>query len=199
MPPSPVPAGAWAVHRDDVRTRIVDAFLDLVATETPLSMPAVASRAGISVRTLYRYFPSKEELQRHAAGWIDRRVLAEMDGRGVDRSSMREYLRRMWLEFAHAMPAVHVQHDTPEGRQMRMERLPVARERVDRNLPPTIAGERRAGVVDLVVAICSSSMFLELVDRMGHAPTDAADLAADLVELIIEQEGRTTGPTEGAS
>ena len=181
--------GAWAVHRDDVRTRIVDAYVDLMATESSLSMPAVAARAGISVRTLYRYFPSKEHLQRHAAGWLDRRVLADMDDRPVDRSSMREYLRRLWLELAESMPAVHVQHATPEGRQMRMARLPIARSRVERGLPPTIQGERRTELVDLVVAICSSSMFIELVDRMGHAPTDAADLVVDLVELIIEQEG----------
>ena len=47
---------------------------------------------------------------------------------------------------------------------------------------------RRADVVDLIVAICSSSMFLELVDRMGHDPVEAADLVADLVELIVEHE-----------
>jgi AcrR family transcriptional regulator len=183
------PAGAWAVHRDDIRTRIVDAYLDLMAMENSLSMPAVAARAGVSVRTLYRYFPSKDDLQRYAAGWLDRRVLAAMDDRAVDRSSMREYLRRLWVELAESMPAVHVQHATPEGRQLRMARLPVARRRVEQGLPPTIQGERRAELVDLVVAVCSSSMFVELVDRMGHPPAAAADLVVDLVERIIEQEG----------
>ena len=112
---------------------------------------------------------------------------------------MREYLRRLWLELADSMLAVHVQHGTPEGRQMRVARLPPARARVDAGLPPAITGERRADVVDLIVAICSSSMFLELVDRMGHDPIEAADLVADLVELIIEHEaGRTVGQPEGA-
>ncbi len=100
----------------------------------------------------------------------------------------------LWVEFADSLLAVHVQHSTPEGRQMRMARLPVGRAQVDRGLPPTIQGQRRADVVDLIVALCSSSMFLELVDRMGHDPVEAADLVADLVELIIDHEaGRPAG------
>lgn len=197
---SSVTSGAWALHRDDVRTRIVDAFLDLVATETPrgISMPAVASRAGISVRTLYRYFPSKDDLQRYAAGWLDRRVLDAMAKDVVDRWSIREYLRRLWAEFAGSKLAVQVQHSTPDGRELRMTRLPTSRARTDAGLPPEIEGERRAEIVDLIVAVCSSSMFLELVDRMGHDPADAADLVGDLVDLIIEHEtGRAAVRTEG--
>jgi AcrR family transcriptional regulator len=193
-------AGAWATHRDDVRERIVDAFLDLVATASPVgvSMPAVAERAGISVRTLYRYFPNKDELQRYAAGWLDRRVLAAMDDRPIDVSSTREYLRRMWVEFTGSLLAVHVQHGTPEGRQMRLARLPVGRRRVEQALPQAIEEPRRTEVVDLVVALCSSSMFLELVDRMGHDPVAAADLVVDVVELLIDHEsGRVPAPTEG--
>ena len=181
--------GVWAVHRDDVQGRIVDAFLDLVAAGAATSMPAVAEHAGISVRTLYRYFPSRDALQRYAAGWLDRRVLDAMEHRTVETSSMREYMRRLWLELTDSMLAVRVQHDTPEGRELRVARLAPARERVDAGLPPSITGGRRADVIDLIVAICSSSMFLELVDRMGHEPTHAADLVADLVELIIKTEG----------
>ena len=123
-------------------TRIVDAFLDLVAAASPqgTSMPAVAERAGISVRTLYRYFPTKDELQRYAAGWIDRRVREAMADRPLDLTSMREYVRLLWEELADSMQAVHVQHSTPEGRQMRAARLAPARAQVDGGLPPTIGG-----------------------------------------------------------
>ncbi len=110
-------------------------------------MPAVAERAGISVRTLYRYFANRDELQRYAAGWLDRRVLDAMEHRPVEVSSMREYLRRLWIELAGSMLAVRVQHDTPEGRQLRTARLAPARERVDAGLPPSITGDasRRRG------------------------------------------------------
>ena len=54
---------------------------------------------------------------------------------------------------------------------MRVERLPQSRDRVERALPAEITGQRRAEIVDLVIAVTSSSMFLELVDRMGHDPS----------------------------
>ena len=46
------------------RRRIVDGLLALLAEDHPatLSVPAVARRAGVSVATVYRYFPTKEAL-----------------------------------------------------------------------------------------------------------------------------------------
>ena len=66
--------------------------------------------------------------------------------------------------------------------------MPAGREQVERALPASITGQRRAEIVDLIVAVASSSMFLELVDRMGHQPQRAADLVADLIELIVTNE-----------
>ena len=46
------------------RRRIVDGLLAVLAEDHPatLSVPAVARRAGVSVATVYRYFPTKEAL-----------------------------------------------------------------------------------------------------------------------------------------
>ena len=153
------------------RARIVDAFLDLLdGGRRGMSMPAVAERAGVSVRTLYRYFPSKDELQRYAAGWLDRRVPDAMEPAGRDVDDAR-------------VPAASVagarRLDARRPRPARHPRRPAAARRAAwhrpgagrRRPPPAITGARRADVVDLIVAICSSSMFLELVDRMGHDPS----------------------------
>jgi AcrR family transcriptional regulator len=191
----------WSAHRADIQARIVDAYMELLETASPngASMPAVAERARVSVRTLYRYFPNKDDLQRVAAGWFERRTRDAMDNATLDVSNMHHYLRLLWGDLARIMPAVRVQHTTPDGRQVRAARLPQSRSQVDRALSRQITGPRRAEIIDLITAIGSSSMFLELVDRMGHEPTRAADLAADLIELIVDHEtGRTTGETEGA-
>ena len=46
------------------RRRIVDGLLAVLTEDHPatLSVPAVARRAGVSVATVYRYFPTKEAL-----------------------------------------------------------------------------------------------------------------------------------------
>ena len=97
------------------------------------------------------------------------------------------------------MPAIRVQHTTPDGRLLRAERLPQSRAQVDHALTEEISGDRRGEVIDLVVAVTSAAMFLELVDRMGHEPARAAELVADLIDVIVEHEtGRAAGETEGA-
>ena len=87
-------------------------------------MPAVAERAGVSVRTLYRYFPNKDDLQRVAAGWFERRTRDAMEDPAVDISNVHQYLRLLWTDLADDLPAVRVQHTTPDGRALRAARLP---------------------------------------------------------------------------
>jgi AcrR family transcriptional regulator len=192
--------GVWSVHRAGVESRIVDAYMDLLETAGPggASMPAVAERAGVSVRTLYRYFPSRDDLERVAAGWLERGTRKAMDDALPDMTTARRYLRLLWSDLAATLPAVLVQHSTPAGRNLRAARLGQNRAVIDRALDDAVTGERRAEVIDLLVAISSSSMFLELVDRMDHEPERAADLVADLIELIVEREtGRAAGEREG--
>src|SRR5262245_49618761 len=152
-------AGVWSAHRADIEGRIVDAYMELLETASPtgVSMPAVAERAGVSVRTLYRYFPSKDDLQRVAAGWFERRTRAAMESPTIDLSNFRRYLQLLWTDVAEITPAVRVQHSTPEGRAVRATRLADSRAQVDRTLDDAITGPRRADIVDLIVAAFSSS------------------------------------------
>lgn len=56
--------GARAIARDAIVTRIAAAALDLFEARgfTAVTMDDVAQRAGVSVRSVHRYFPSKEDL-----------------------------------------------------------------------------------------------------------------------------------------
>src|SRR5688500_18134418 len=51
-------------HAELTRQRIADALIDLLVEEHPatVSIPAVAKRANVSVRTVYHHFPTKEAL-----------------------------------------------------------------------------------------------------------------------------------------
>ena len=51
-------------HAELTRQAIVDAFVGLLVDDHPatISIPAVAKRANVSVRTVYHYFPTKEAL-----------------------------------------------------------------------------------------------------------------------------------------
>lgn len=165
---------------------IVKAYLDLAHEDgaRAISMPAVAERSGVSVRTVYRYFGSKEELVVTAAKQMNVEALA---GGSLYESTVADFaenLSALWGILANQLPAVCAQHATPAGRETRRERLPNARELVAGALPKGTDQQ----TIDLVVATTSSSMLLELVDRMGYTPEVAAEMAVRLSLLVLAEE-----------
>ncbi len=174
-----------AVTRDAIRSA-VEAIL---AEEHPttISVPAVAKRAGVSVRTVYRYFPNKQALIDDVAESHMRRADELTTGREDLFDDPAAYLRVLWRDFATDVPAVRAQHASDAGAELRAHRLQVSRDgvrvRVDKAFPDTSIGDR-ALLTDLLVAIPSSAMFLELHDRMGHQPDDAAALVIWAIDAI---------------
>ena len=173
------------------RASIIDAFLALSHDENTISisMPMVADRAGLSVRTVYRYFPTKDDLQTAGANFFNDRVTDRLQSQ-VDATNFDTYLKSLWLDFADEMPAVMAEHSTAAGRALRATRLAESRAAVQAAAGPSMDAE----TIDLIVAVASSSMFLELVDRMGHSPEAAAAMAARMVRLILAAE--TPHPTQ---
>src|SRR4051794_20201129 len=158
-------------RRTETREQIVQAVHDLLAEEHPatISMPQVAARAGTSLRTLYRYFPTKEALIDAASEAF--RVSADVVGGTVGLDNFEEWLRHSWAGFTAAGGAIRAQHLTPAGRTMRELRTPRNQGRVRDALRADgvdLPDDDLDRLVDLVVALMSSSMYLELVDRLGQ-------------------------------
>lgn len=176
------------VTRDAIR----QAVQEILANEHPaaISIPAVAERAGVSVRTVYRYFPNKAALLDDIAEEHMRRADRLTTGRDDLFDDPRAYLKVLWRDFATDVDAVRAQHASSAGAEVRERRLQMTRDgvrvRVDKGFPD--ADERdRALLTDLLVAVPSSSMFLELCDRMDHPPDLAADLAMWMVGAMQKQ------------
>lgn len=198
-PDRSAPAGPAASLRDRqyqaTRQSILQAFLDLSHADgaVNVSIPAVAEVCGISVRTVYRHFGSKAELQTAAAYQISEQALHGDDVNTTEATNLLDRLKAMWSLFAQQMPAVMAEHASPAGRSIRATRLENARTTTRRALPDGAPEES----VDLVVAVTSSSMFLELVDRMGHPPEVAAAMATRLAHLILADEVRAAEKAKG--
>jgi AcrR family transcriptional regulator len=191
MPGSSAPTvDLRTVHRDDTRRVILEAFLELLDDESPLtiSMPEVAARSGVSVRTLYRYFPNKDALMESANEWFSARAQQMIGNRMVDLDALGVYLENVWTAFSENIAAVRVQHTSAGGREFRARRTAATRQTIDAALPDVIPDDRRGDVVDVIGALASSSMFLELVERFGHSPARAAALSTHLIHLFVDSE-----------
>lgn len=179
----------------ETRAAIIEAFSRLTHTSNSatVSIPAVAAEAGVSVRTVYRYFPSKDDLQNAAAYQLANEVLGDDLFEHTTIDTLEDTLAAMWRHFADRLPAVLAEHTTPAGRALRAQRLDDGRTLIRQRIDQALDDE----IVDLLIAISSSSMFLELVDRMGHAPEHAAAMVTRLAKLVLadalDPTPRTTG------
>lgn len=190
-------------QREETRNRIVQAALGLLASQDPaaISMPAVAEASGVSLRTVYRYFPNKPELLEAAGVWFDGREWAAAVGRDgpqqLTPNDFGTYQRVRFADFDNNRAAVLAQLSTPGGRELRRQRLgeqrAVVRSLVGA-LVPDLAEADLHRLADAALATASSASFAELVDRMGLEAADAADLTAWMIEAFLAH-ATATGTT----
>jgi AcrR family transcriptional regulator len=73
-------------HSLATRERIFEAVADLLehGDTEELTVPAVAEASGVSLRTIYRYYPTREELLEAAGRWIGDELLRHPYPRDLD-------------------------------------------------------------------------------------------------------------------
>ena len=171
------------------RAAIVDAVVLALEEEHPASlvMEDIARRAGVTVRTVYRYFPTKQELLDEVAE-IQRRKVEAMSGSARALYDDQEaWLPELWRTFADDIQSVRAQHRAQIGGELRASRLRESRRGVRVTFArahPDLDDAELDRLVDGVIAVTSSSMFLELHDRMGWNVRDAAQMSLWMVDAL---------------
>jgi len=107
-------------YKDQTRARIVDAAVSLIeeAGESPLTMSAVAGRAGVTDRTVYRHFETRDALLRATWHRMQQRVASE----GFPRSAkaMIGSPSRLFPRFDSARELVRASLYSAAGLDIRM-------------------------------------------------------------------------------
>lgn len=174
--------------RTETRDRILDAARELVLQQHPaaLTVSEIANRAGVSQRTVYRYFPTKEELiQAVAERPTDLVPGLSMPARWDE---VRGVLRVHWQLFGENLDMLRSERMIPGGVELRKARLRSARPQFERLLADAGLPEeaQRSSLVDVLIHLTSSTTLLELVDRHGMTVDEATDVALDTLERLVE-------------
>ena len=128
MTADPATASLRERHAEVTRQLILRALAELLRNERAdeLSIPDVAREAGVSLRTVYRYFPTREELFRAASDWIDERIFGEMTSEETveDLPKLFRHACERWEQQPRLARAMAVsQAARSDGSHRRVQRL----------------------------------------------------------------------------
>jgi len=105
------------------RTRIIDAVFELLAEGHPaaISVPEVSRRSGVSIATIYRHFPTKEQLL-DATAFAGVTPREEVLRRDPDPDNLGPFLEQTWADLERIEPMIRAQLSTRLGQDVRRRR-----------------------------------------------------------------------------
>jgi AcrR family transcriptional regulator len=178
-------------HAERTRSRILDAVVTLVGArgDCEFTMPEVASASGVSLRTLYRYFPTRQQVIDGVATVADQAAASNLPTAAFELADLRPWLEQAWRNLLEREAFIRAQHTSPNGAAIRRARIPFFRE-VTRTLlqreVPGLAPEVVDDIVDTTLLLVSSSALFELLDVLEIPVERGARLAADAVTTLID-------------
>jgi AcrR family transcriptional regulator len=114
------PAATRTIKKEEARARILDAFIALLTEGAEdLSHDAVAERAQVGRRTVYRYFPDRAAL-------MDAALLRVRERAGTrvtypqSAAELLDTLEPIYTGFDSIAPLITMLRTTPQGRQLRL-------------------------------------------------------------------------------
>jgi AcrR family transcriptional regulator len=182
-------------HRDaqarQTRELILDAVLAALAQQEELSVPALAKAAGVSVPTVYRYFPTREALMDATQEAIGARLGRPHWPESPEDLSVRVDERYAWFEDNGVL--IRAILSSPLGREV-LASVQRRREQViRRSIAPRVAhlGDAQARAVMAVVSLLDDAhSWRQLRDAWRVPQQDATSAARWAMQTLLAQLAR---------
>jgi AcrR family transcriptional regulator len=193
--------------QEKTREVIIDAVIDLLGDTGVIdfSFFEVARRAGLSVRTVYRHFATRDELFDAVGARINERVGFDEYPRTAD--AMVALVRQLFPAFDKNAPLILAQQQTRLGAQVRTharkERNAAGRAAVEA-IAPDLPEERKHAVAALLSCILSGDAWRRMRDDWGLTGEQSGEVAAWAIDTLTkalqcESSSGTSTPREAGS
>lgn len=185
-------------HAEATRLGILRALIDLIVEEGPgtVSIPQVAARAGVSVRTVYHYFPTKDALFDGLTAAMPT-LVATPDGEppATPRSpgELAERMPAIYRFLESNRPVFRALAVSELGRHVAASRRRERSDRIDAVLEPLrdrLDDDELRRLRGIVGVIASFDGFDALTDQWGLTRDEAADAASWAVRVLCERARR---------
>lgn len=184
----------------ETREAILTALFSLMQTAgvpDDIGMDAIAEKAGVQRRTVFRHFASKEELLTAFWPWLNQRI-----GASIAPATARDIIdgpRQAFPLFDEHEMAMRAALHSKTGREMRMGAVAARRKNFAKALAPALAslpaGQARK-VEALAHLLYSASAWEMLKDYGGLDGSQAGETASWALETIMSAIGSGGTPAD---
>lgn len=172
---------------EQTRERLLETLTEMLADSAEeITVAAVAEKAKVSVRTAYRYFPTKEALLDAFNAHIGKRINSPLWTFEID--NLTEMARGLFQSFAHNERLFRASRRTNAGAELRKRRKQDQVREIKRAVSafaPSFdeAKVRRVGAV--IHNAFGSEAWLAMLDHWGLTPEETVDAVQWATEAII--------------
>ena len=176
---------------EQTRRRILEAMADVLADEAvdEVTVPIVAMRARVSVRTVYRHFPTKEGLFDAFAEWTEEHLRLVLHSYPETLEGVRELapaLYRMYDERAPLLRALLSKRGQEIRARTRRRRLK-AFERAMREVTEGLEPAERRRALAVVYLLVSAPAWQAMCDQWNLDGAEAGRAAAWAVRVLTDE------------
>jgi AcrR family transcriptional regulator len=175
-------------RNDAVRERAMEGLAAVLDEGRPLTFKEVAAASGIPERTLYRYYPTREDLLAGAFDWANRRIGFAGEP-PTDAGTATALVRRAFPGFDDIAAVVRELLAAPEGVAVRMADRPSRQRAATALVRAEVPGLGRAEQRRLAAAVqvlTTASTWQALRDHWEMDGAEAGETAANAIALLIE-------------
>jgi AcrR family transcriptional regulator len=187
-----------AAQAGQTRTAILDALVRVMARGVAeLSVPAVAQEAGVSLRTVYRHFPTKRDLL-HALEWhLDARMEYSAKPYPTDFEGLAGNIRQYYRALDRQSDADRAIRASQLTGQAREDGLGIKREIVAGGLGPATASlsePERTRLFNVVMTLFSRFTLQRMKDDLGLSADDAAEHVIWAIRTLVRATVQDAAP-----
>lgn len=191
-PRRPYESPLRAEQREQTRLRIFEAVVEELTDQDlqDLSVPAIAARARVALRTVYRYFPTKDALLDAFCEWWISQRLQTVQYEGASPQDLPRIIREHYAALDREPEVIRAMMVSRAGQQVRDRRRPrqlrsfaQALENLTARMDPSDA----RGALAAIHTLDTAPTWQHLREHWGLSTEEAARAAAWAASVLIRE------------
>src|SRR5919109_1891202 len=181
-----------AEQLEQTRRRILEAVTEVVADEQveELTVPLVSERARVSLRTVYRHFPTREALIEAWGDWVSETLSIHLHSYPETPEQLVEFAPGLYHSYDENEALVRAMLNSKAARAVRLATRPRRQRSFERALAPLMADltpAERLRALAVIYLLISAPAWQAMRDQWGLDGAEAGKAANWAIGVLVDE------------